>query len=293
MDDLDQLKSALDRATPQPDPAAKAAHLALAMQNFERMKPAEISWFERLRARMTLRSGGAVAGSLTVCIGALLLVLPQTPDAPEMPQSPALLQTADDLFAESSMADAAEITGMAPLGRTMAGAVPVDAPLTGQLDMLFNSRSVMSIQAPWSSDTWLVFVSTSPSGNTGISFDETVLAKPVNLGGASGLSAQISSNLLVFEVNTAGVDLISEPIGDVLFEGDDSQPIQLDRPGQDMELVQFAAAVIGFSQATQGQTELGDWGMTDAITFAAEHLGTDPSGQRTAILAQMRAIAGQ
>ena len=37
-DDLDDLKAALDAATPQPDAATKAAHLALAQENFERLQ---------------------------------------------------------------------------------------------------------------------------------------------------------------------------------------------------------------------------------------------------------------
>ncbi len=37
-DDLDDLKAALDGATPAPDSAQKAAHLALAQENFERLQ---------------------------------------------------------------------------------------------------------------------------------------------------------------------------------------------------------------------------------------------------------------
>ncbi len=85
-DDLDDLKAAMDAATPAPDAATKAAHLALAQENFARLqgsahatrpisnRPFSGLWtgMKTMLDRMTSR-GALTATTALVAIGFVLL----------------------------------------------------------------------------------------------------------------------------------------------------------------------------------------------------------------------------
>lgn len=104
-DDLDDLKAALDRATPAPDSARKAAHLALAQENFEQLqgsaqpaRPTSIRpkwglWTGAKEMLNTLTSrGGLTATTALVAVGFVFLtplgedLLP--PPAPRLSPDP-------------------------------------------------------------------------------------------------------------------------------------------------------------------------------------------------------------
>jgi Ca-activated chloride channel family protein len=93
-DDLDDLKRLLDEATPAPDPAKKAAHLALARENFarvqetaaqarltsERSKP---GLFRGVKTMLTnLSTRGALTATTALVAFGLVIALPQLTEQP-------------------------------------------------------------------------------------------------------------------------------------------------------------------------------------------------------------------
>ncbi len=138
-DDLDDLKAALDGATPAPDSAQKAAHLALAQENFERLqgsaqpaRPTSIRpkwglWTGAKEMMNTLTSrGGLIATTALVAVGLVfltplgddLLAPPAPRFSPEPAEAVALEQEAQADFRDQAK------------DREEADAVPMPQPTT-------------------------------------------------------------------------------------------------------------------------------------------------------------------
>ena len=114
-DDLDDLKTALDAATPQPDAATKAAHLALAQENFERLqgsdrharptvnRPMSGFWTGARHMLNSLTSRtGLTATTALVAVGLVFL----TPLGEDMLQPPAPTRVSEpELRSEAPLAE--------------------------------------------------------------------------------------------------------------------------------------------------------------------------------------------
>ena len=67
-DELDDLKRLMEQATPDPDPAKKAAHLALARENFARMQAGRQGTADAARRNSTRPKTGLVKGVMTMIL---------------------------------------------------------------------------------------------------------------------------------------------------------------------------------------------------------------------------------
>ena len=296
MDDLDHLKSVLDGATPQPDSARKTAHLALAQRNFEALQTPKPQIFARLRQILSSRIVGTFATYGAVCIGALFIVMPETHVAPQ-PQ-PAIAETlaprvvvdtANDLFADRSMAEAPAELAATSLGQSMP--VAVKTPLLEQISGLFVAPSVSSIPSPWDGGVWLVFVATNGEGT--VTFNSNMTARMLGATADRAGNFALDRALQVFAVSPPAFDGAAVSVGLFVDQAGKEQPVMLGSPATDASAVRFAAAVAGFTQIALHQEPLGVWNMADAIALAKANLGADMDGLRASIVTQMRLIAAQ
>ena len=138
LDGLAALKAALHRATPAPDPVAKAEHLALALQNFDRThqgsaaaprpmsdRPSQAGFLtgvRRMFAQLSTRSFLAATTSAAALALAVVVILPGTPLQPPkglqlpvpQPEEPRLRDAAPEMDGTTSAKPAPDVVAVAP-----------------------------------------------------------------------------------------------------------------------------------------------------------------------------------
>ncbi|KIN62544.1 Von Willebrand factor, type A [Sulfitobacter noctilucicola] len=171
-DDLDDLKSLMNAATPQPDAARKAENIALAQKNFanlqgsrgelrptsDRPKPGFITGVRHMLNILTSR-GALTASTALVAVGIIALtplgthLIPQSSDAPFIPpavqEAPATTQMRETEADEPAIAElSAPMVEMEMAAQDMAGQGIAQSAAKSNIRMAAPSSPTMMVDAP-------------------------------------------------------------------------------------------------------------------------------------------------